>query len=54
VTQNRIFVLFLKIKKIKADVKIGAGGDDNLGIYLLWPNQKKIIKTPAGLEPEIS
>jgi hypothetical protein len=19
------------------DVKIGAGGDDNLGIYLLWP-----------------
>ena len=26
-----------KNKKIGADVKIGAGGDDNLGIFLLWP-----------------
>jgi hypothetical protein len=28
----------LKIKKIEADIKIGVGGDD-LGIYLLWPNE---------------
>jgi hypothetical protein len=41
--QSSIAILFTSfgagsLKKIEADIKIGAGGDDNLGIYLLWPN----------------